>query len=380
MEQVVDLVRTESSNEVLVELSQGRSPAGCRAKWQIDTPAATEVAAKLRKAWWADADATTLLRQPLVSEFVRTHLRTTPGRRRPLALLDLLDEIVQWSTLPPVRRQQEAAGLLQRFEQLAPVPTRRGWKTLRKLTVSPRGKSGGGGGGGAEEPSRASAARQKKEGVDAWQSCARELRAALGGSERESAGQQKSRFDAMLRLIGIDLRGSCADFLQSKACATCGEYLSLLQHSVSHASFNHIRPIGKGGYGQVWASIKRDSGAGYAIKVMGRRRVVSKKAESHLLSELRCMRLVTSDFVCALHYAYATPDNICLVLEWLRGGSLQFHLKQRRIEVDRRQRQLPFDEHEVVFYAGCIVLGLEAMHAAQVIYRDLKPDNLLLSQ
>ena len=42
--------------------------------------------------------------------------------------------------------------------------------------------------------------------------------------------------------------------------------------------------------GQVWASIKRDSGAGYAIKVMGRRRVVGKKAESHLLSELHCMQ------------------------------------------------------------------------------------------
>ena len=145
-----------------------------------------------------------------------------------------------------------------------------------------------------------------------------------------------------------------------------------------HDSFSHVRPIGKGGYGQVWASIKRDSGAGYAIKVMGRRRVVGKKAESHLLSELRCMQQVNSSFVCALHYAYATPDALCLVLEWLRGGSLQYHLKQRRAEVERRERRLPFEEGEVRFYAGCIVLGLEAMHAAGIIYRDLKPDNLLL--
>lgn len=383
MEQVVDLVRTESSNEVLVELSHGRSPAGYREEWEIDAPAATEATTKLRAAWWADDDADTLLRQPLVSEFVRIHLRAASGRRRPLALLDLLDEIVQWSTLPPVRRQQQAAGLLQRFEQLAPAPTKRGWQSLRKRTVSSRGKGGSGGGGsgsgsGGEDSSRASA-RQKKGVVDAWQSCAMELRATLAGGEAESAEQQKLRFDALLQLIGRDLRSSCADFLQSKSCASCGEYLSLLQHSVTHESFNHIRPIGKGGYGQVWASIKRDSGAGYAIKVMGRRRVVSKKAESHLLSELRCMRLVTSDFVCALHYAYATPDSICLVLEWLRGGSLQFHLKQRRVEVDRKQRALPFSEQEVVFYAGCVVLGLEAMHAAQIVYRDLKPDNLLLS-
>ena len=46
--------------------------------------------------------------------------------------------------------------------------------------------------------------------------------------------------------------------------------------------------------------------------------------------------------------------------------------------MDRKQRALPFGEHEVVF-AGCIVLGLEAMHATQIVYEDLKPDNLLLS-
>ncbi len=109
---------------------------------------------------------------------------------------------------------------------------------------------------------------------------------------------------------------------------------------------------------QVWASIKRDSGAGYAIKVMGRRRVVGKKAESHLLSELRCMQQVSSSFVCSLHYAYATPDSLCLVLEWLRGGSLQYHLKRRRAQVERRERLVPFDETEVCFYAGCILLTM----------------------
>ena len=184
---------------------------------------------------------------------------------------------MQWSTLPPVRRQQQAAGLLQRFEQLAPAPTKRGWQSLRKLSRGKGGGSGGGGGGGGGEDSSRASARQRKDGVDVWQSCARELRATLAGGEPESVEQQKTRFDALLQVIGRDLRSSCADFLQSKSCASCGEYLSLLQRSVTHDSFNHIRPIGKGGYGQVWASIKRDSGAGYAIKVMGRRRVVAKR-------------------------------------------------------------------------------------------------------
>ena len=35
--------------------------------------------------------------------------------------------------------------------------------------------------------------------------------------------------------------------------------------------------------------------------------------------------------------------------------------------------------YQVRYYAGCITLGLEALHAAEVVYRDLKPDNLLLT-
>ena len=59
------------------------------------------------------------------------------------------------------------------------------------------------------------------------------------------------------------------------------------------------------------------------------------------------MQQVTSSFVCSLHYAYATPDALCLVLEWLRGGSLQYHLKRRRAQVERGERVVPFDELEV---------------------------------
>eukprot|EP00908_Phaeocystis_cordata_P008149 Transcript_18817.p1 GENE.Transcript_18817~~Transcript_18817.p1 ORF type:complete len:641 (-),score=239.75 Transcript_18817:135-2057(-) len=373
MEQVVDLVRTESSNEVLVELSHGRSPAGYREGFDIEPTAAAAATAQLRAQWFSD-EATSLFKQPLVALFVRRHLQTTSSsRRRPVALLDLMDELVEWATLPPAKREAQAAGLLQRFEQLAPTSVatgRRGsWPSIRRPSSFRR----------SDEPRRASS--KLSVSVESWQACARELRAAPAANTDAvpRGGLPAAHFEPALQLIGRELRAACGDFLQSSACATCGAYLALLDRGVTHASFNHVRPIGKGGYGQVWASIKRDSGAGYAIKVMGRRRVVGKRAESHLLSELRCMKLVSSDFVCALHYAYATPDQLCLVLEWLRGGSLQFHLKQRRQDVDRKGRATPFLEQEVRFYAACIVLGLEAMHSAQIVYRDLKPDNLLLS-
>ena len=58
----VDLVRTKSSNEVLVELSRGRSPAGYCEGFEIDPTAASASIAKLRAQWWT-AEATALLQQ-----------------------------------------------------------------------------------------------------------------------------------------------------------------------------------------------------------------------------------------------------------------------------------------------------------------------------
>ena len=100
----------------------------------------------------------------------------------------------------------------------------------------------------------------------------------------------------------------------------------------------------------------------------------------HTLDEQRAMRAVRSRFVCAVHYAYLTPDYLCMALEWLAGGTLAFHLKRRRAEVRKRERLTPFDESETRYYLASCALGLEAMHACGVVYRDLKPENVLLDK
>ena len=198
-------------------------------------------------------------------------------------------------------------------------------------------------------------------------------------------------------LLARAVQLGCDDFPSSERFLPCARYCALLRRRVGHDSFEHVRPIGRGGYGRVWASFKRDTGACFAVKAMSRLLIVHRRAERHVLDELHCLRAVRSPFVCALHYAYATPDSLCLVLEWLQAGSLQWHLKKRRALARRGAGggvggdehgaaatdeaavpPLPFSEAEAQFFAACIVLGLEALHKARVVYRDLKPDNLLL--
>ena len=150
-------------------------------------------------------------------------------------------------------------------------------------------------------------------------------------------------------LVSRELALGCVQFLEWQGFhpgATCRLY-SLVDAPVRDSSFCHVRPLGKGGYGQVWCSIKRDSGAVFAVKRMHRKTIVAKKAERHVLDERDTLRAISSPFVCALHYAYGTAQELCLVMEWLQGGSLRYHLTRRRREVKAGKRPTPFSEDEV---------------------------------
>lgn len=68
---------------------------------------------------------------------------------------------------------------------------------------------------------------------------------------------------------------------------------------------------------------------------------------------------------------FQTDNKLYLMMEWLGGGEL--------FSVLRRTRHGRFDEHEALFYTAQLVLGLDHMHAHKMVYRDLKPENLLLS-
>lgn len=133
--------------------------------------------------------------------------------------------------------------------------------------------------------------------------------------------------------------------------------------------FELLKVVGKGGFGKVNACQRRTTDDLYALKRMSKSEVI--KRESHIrmvMIERSVMAKLSSPFLCTLDHAFQSPSELFFIMPFMQGGDLRFHMSQRPC----------FSESEARFYIAETIMGLEAMHQQHVVYRDLKPDNILL--
>lgn len=130
--------------------------------------------------------------------------------------------------------------------------------------------------------------------------------------------------------------------------------------------------LGKGAFGQVYLVKYKDKHYSkfYALKVVEKRHIVESGQMNHTKSEVRLLRSIESDFIIKLEESFIDNVNVYFLLTYIEGGDL-FH------ELRTLKR---FEESLSKFYASQVVLALEYMHFLGIVYRDLKPENLLINQ
>lgn len=136
--------------------------------------------------------------------------------------------------------------------------------------------------------------------------------------------------------------------------------------------FELKKVLGKGGYGKVFQVRKTtgaDSNSYFAMKVLKKASIVrNQKDTAHTRAERNILEAVRHPFIVELVYAFQTGGKLYLILEYLSGGELFMHLEREGI----------FLEDTTCFYLCEIILALEHLHNLGIIYRDLKPENVLL--
>ena len=144
--------------------------------------------------------------------------------------------------------------------------------------------------------------------------------------------------------------------------------------TVTLAAFELKKVIGRGTYGKVMQVQQKSTGEIFAMKVIKKENIFARndpKDLQHTIAERNVLALVNNKehpFILGLKFAFHTPAKLYYVLNFCNGGDLYYLISRCK----------KFKEAQARFYTGQVFLALQHLHSLGVIYRDLKPENVLL--
>jgi serum/glucocorticoid-regulated kinase 2 len=139
--------------------------------------------------------------------------------------------------------------------------------------------------------------------------------------------------------------------------------------AVNVDSFVTLSVIGKGSYAKVLLVRKKDNGQMYAMKILKKKVIEKKKQEGHIQTERNVLiSMKEHPFFVKIHYSFQTEKNLYFIIDYCPGGEI-FGMLQKRHRLS---------ENETRFYAAQLILAIEFLHKKNILYRDLKPENVLI--
>uniref|UniRef100_A0A0D9ZW31 non-specific serine/threonine protein kinase n=1 Tax=Oryza glumipatula TaxID=40148 RepID=A0A0D9ZW31_9ORYZ len=139
---------------------------------------------------------------------------------------------------------------------------------------------------------------------------------------------------------------------------------------LSLAHFRLLKRLGYGDIGSVYLVELRGTSAFFAMKVMDKASIASRNKMARAETEREILGLLDHPFLPTLYTHFETDKFYCLVMEYCSGGNLH--------SLRQKQPSKHFSEPAARFYVAEVLLALEYLHMLGIVYRDLKPENVLV--
>jgi hypothetical protein len=149
---------------------------------------------------------------------------------------------------------------------------------------------------------------------------------------------------------------------------TSDDNTSLDEDKISPSNFMCHALLGKGSFGEVYLVEKKNLKQLYAMKVLSKDKIMAQNLVKYAMTERNVLSITNHPFIVKLNYAFQSTDRLFLILEYCPGGDLAEHLMKEK----------KFPEERAKIYLCEIILALEDLHKRDIIFRDLKPDNVVL--